>query len=46
MQGWKEKLKSVRDFTTTFTTFYDRDIKSYEEIREIQIVCSLVFMGI
>lgn len=35
MQGWKVKLKSVRGFTTIFTTFYDRDIKRYEEIREI-----------
>ena len=31
MQDWKVKSKSVRGFTTTFTTFYDRDIKSHEE---------------
>ena len=46
MQGWKVKLKSVRGFTTTFTTFYDRDIKSYKEIREVQIVLNLALVGI
>ncbi len=46
MPGWKVKLKSVRGFTTTFTTFYDRDIKTYKEICEIQMANSLAFVGI
>lgn len=46
MLSWKEKLKSVRGFTTTFTTFYDRDIKTYKEICEIQIADSLAFVGV
>lgn len=46
MQDWKVKSKSVKGFTTTFTTFYDRDIKTYKELRGIQIVLSLVLVGI
>ena len=38
MQDWKVKLKSVRGFTTTFTTFYDRDIKTYAKICKIQML--------
>ena len=38
LQDWKVKLKSVRGFTTTFTTFYDRDIKRYKEICEISSI--------
>ena len=46
VQDWKVKLKSVRGFTTTFTTFYDRDIKTYKELREVQILMSLALVGL
>ena len=46
LQDWKVKLKSVRGFTTTFTTFYDRDIKTYKELREVQILISLALEGL